>query len=158
MMKITLLTVGKTENNYLSEGIRIYFDRIQHYIKFDAIEIQVPKNLKKLNSDQLKDAEGKILLKYFQEADMVVLLDEKGRNYTSEEFASWIQKTMNAGNRHLMFVVGGAFGFSPEVYSSAHGKIALSAMTFSHQMVRLFFMEQLYRAFTILRNEPYHNS
>lgn len=157
-MKITMLTVGKTDNNYLNDGIRIYIERLSHYIKFDVLEIQLPKNLKKLNVDQLKDAEGKLLLRYFEDADMVILLDENGKSYSSEEFAVWLQKQMNAGIRHLMFVVGGAFGFSPEVYSSAKGKLSLSAMTFSHQMIRLFFTEQLYRAFTILRNEPYHNS
>lgn len=157
-MKITLLTVGKTDNNYLSDGIRIYLERLSHYIKFSLQEIQLPKNLKKLEADQLKEAEGKLLLKYFEDADMVILLDENGKSYSSEEFAVWLQKQMNAGIRHLMFVVGGAFGFSPEVYSAAKGKLSLSAMTFSHQMIRLFFTEQLYRAFTILRNEPYHNS
>lgn len=157
-MKITLLTVGKTENNYLSEGTRIYYERLQHYIKFDFIEVVLPKTSKKLQPEQLKEAEGKLLIKHFQEADMVILLDEKGRQYTSEAFAGYLQKTMNAGTRNLMFVVGGAFGFSQEVYAKCTGKLALSEMTFSHQMVRLFFMEQLYRAFTILKNEPYHNS
>lgn len=157
-MKITLLTVGKTDNNYLSEGIKIYFDRLQHYIKFEMVEVVLPKTTKKLQTEQLKEAEGKLLIKYFQDADTIILLDEKGRQYSSESFAGWLQKNMNAGTRHLVFVVGGAFGFSQEVYSAASGKMALSEMTFSHQMVRLFFMEQLYRAFTILRNEPYHNS
>lgn len=157
-MKITLLTVGKTDNNYLGEGTRIYLERLQHYIKFEVIEVVLPRATKKLQPEQLKEAEGKLLIKYFQEADHVLLLDEKGRQNTSEAFAGWLQKMMNSGTRHLMFVVGGAFGFSQEVYSKANGKIALSEMTFSHQMVRLFFMEQLYRAFTILRNEPYHNS
>lgn len=157
-MKITLLTVGKTDNNYLNEGISIYIDRLSHYVKFEMIEIQPPKSLKKLNSDQLKDAEGKLLLKYFEDADKVILLDEHGVSYSSEEFSVWIRKQMNAGIRHLIFVVGGAFGFSTEVYTAANGKLSLSDMTFSHQMIRLFFTEQLYRAFTILRNEPYHNS
>lgn len=157
-MKITLLTVGKTDNNYLSEGIKIYFDRLQHYIKFEVVEVVLPKTTKKLQTEQLKEAEGKLLIKCFQGADTVILLDEKGRQYSSESFAGWLQKNMNAGTRHLIFVVGGAFGFSQEVYSAASGKMALSEMTFSHQMVRLFFIEQLYRAFTILRNEPYHNS
>ncbi len=157
-MKISLITVGKTENNYLIEGIRIYNERLKHYIKFEMIEIQLPKNLKKLNPEQLKEAEGKLLLNSFEGADMIILLDEKGNTYTSETFAVWLQKQMNAGIRHLVFVVGGAFGFSPEVYQAANNKLALSSMTFSHQMVRLFFVEQLYRAFTILRNEQYHNS
>lgn len=157
-MKITLLTVGKTENNYLNEGISLYIERLSHYIKFEVVEVQIPKNVRKLNSDQLKDFEGKAIIKYFQGVDLIILLDEKGQNYNSEQFAEWIQKNMNAGIRHLMFVVGGPFGFSKDIYNAAHGKISLSAMTFSHQMVRLFFTEQLYRAFTILRNEPYHNA
>lgn len=157
-MKISLITVGKTENNYLIEGIKGYNDRLKHYIKFEIIEIQSPKNLKKLNPEQLKEAEGKLLLNYFEGADMIVLLDEKGNTFNSETFAAWLQKQMNAGLRHLIFVVGGAYGFSSEVYQAANSKLSLSSMTFSHQMVRLFFVEQLYRAFTILRNEPYHNS
>lgn len=157
-MKITLLSVGKTDNNYLSEGIKIYYDRLQHYVKFEVCEIQPPKQFKKLNAEQLKEAEGKLLLKYFQEADSVVLLDEKGKRFTSVEFARWLQKTMNQGTRNLMFVIGGPYGFSNEVYEAAHSKLTLSDMTFSHQMIRLFFTEQLYRAFTIIRNEPYHNT
>jgi len=136
----------------------IYFDRLKHYIKFEAIDLQTPKNLKPLNPSQLKEAEGKLLLRQFADADMVILLDEKGKEHTSEEFAVWMQKTLNAGIKHLMFVVGGAYGFSQEVYAAANGKLSLSKMTFSHQMIRLFFVEQLYRAFTILKNEPYHNS
>lgn len=157
-MKISLITVGKTDNNYLIDGIRAYNERLKHYIKFKVVEIQSPKNLRKLNPEQLKEAEGKLLLNYFEGADLIVLLDEKGNTYTSETFAAWIQKQMNAGLRHLVFVVGGAYGFSSEVYQTANSKLSLSSMTFSHQMVRLFFVEQLYRAFTILRNEPYHNS
>lgn len=157
-MKITLLAIGKTENNYLKEGIEVYVSRLSHYVKFEIIEVLSPKTMKKLNPDQLKDAEGKILLKYFGDADLVVLLDENGKGHTSEGFAAWLQKTMNAGTKHLIFVVGGAFGFSDEVYAKSNGRISLSPMTFSHQMVRLFFVEQLYRAHTILKNEPYHNS
>lgn len=157
-MKITLLTIGKTENNYLAEGIKIFKDRLSHYVKFEMLEIEPPKQLKKLSPEALKEAEGKMIIKAIQQADQVILLDEKGKSFTSEQFADWLQKLMNAGTRHLMFIVGGAFGFSDEVYVAANSKVALSAMTFSHQMVRLFFTEQLYRAFTILRNEPYHNS
>lgn len=157
-MKITLLTVGKTENNYLHEGIKIYIDRLGHYIKFETMEIQLPAKLKSLNTERVKDAEGKLLLKHFASADMIILLDEKGKTFTSEEFATYLQRFMNAGVRNLMFVVGGAFGFSKEVYEAVQARLSLSSMTFSHQMVRLFFTEQLYRAFTIIRNEPYHNS
>lgn len=157
-MKITLLTIGKTDNNYLAEGIKLYCDRLCHYVKFNIVEIEPPKNLKKFNSELLRDAEGKLILKSMQGVDQVVLLDEKGKIYSSEQFAEYLQKFMNLGTRHLMFVVGGAFGFSQEVYDAANSKMSLSPMTFSHQMVRLFFTEQLYRAFTILKNEPYHNA
>lgn len=157
-VKITMITIGKTENNYLSEGIRIYCERLSHYTKFEIVEIQIPSKFKSLSPELLKDAEGKLLTKQFATADLVILLDEKGKTYTSEEFSIWLQRQMNSGIRHIIFVVGGAFGFSPEVYAAAHAKISLSSMTFSHQMVRLFFTEQLYRAFTILKNEPYHNS
>lgn len=156
-MKITLLAIAKTDNNYLSEGVKEYIDRLKHYAKFEMIEIQTPSKFKALNPDQLKEAEGKLILKYFEGVDLIFLLDEKGKSFTSVEFANWIQRQMNTGIRHLIFVIGGAFGFSPEVYKRATGKISLSAMTFSHQMIRLFFIEQLYRAFTILKNEPYHN-
>lgn len=157
-MKITLLTIGKTENNYLADGINIYKDRLSHYIKFEIIQLELPKQSKKFSPDALKEVEGKLLIKALEGVDQIVLLDEKGKTFTSEQFADWLQKIMNAGTRHLAFVVGGAFGFSDEVYRAANTKVSLSALTFSHQMVRLFFTEQLYRAFTILKNEPYHNS
>lgn len=157
-MKITLLTVGKTEHNYLAEGIGIYMERLSHYVKFVMVDVQLPKNTKKLEPAALKEAEGKLLIKYFEDADKVILLDEKGQSYTSEAFAAWLQKIMNSGCKHLLFVIGGAYGFSMEIYQAAHAKLSLSDMTFSHQMVRLFFAEQLYRAFTILKNEPYHNA
>lgn len=157
-MKISLLVIGKTDEEYLNKGIGIYLTRLSHYIKFSLSEIQPPKNFRLLNPQQLKEAEGKLLLRYFEESDYVVLLDENGKLPTSVEFAGILQKHMNSGIRHLMFVVGGAFGFSEEVYLAANSKLSLSPMTFSHQMIRLFFTEQLYRAFTILKNEPYHNS
>lgn len=157
-MKITLLVVGKTDEEYLNKGIGIYTNRLSHYIRFNLIEIQPPRNFRQLNPQQLKEAEGKLLLKYFEESDHIVLLDEKGTHPTSTDFAAMLQKHMNSGLKNLIFVVGGAFGFSDEVYEAANSKLALSPMTFSHQMVRLFFCEQLYRAFTIIRNEPYHNN
>lgn len=153
-----MLTVSKTDNKYLQEGVKIYYERLRHYIRFETIEVHLPAKLKSLAPEQLKEAEGKLLLKHFASADFIILLDEKGKSYTSEEFAAWLQKLMNSGVGNLMFVVGGAYGFSAEVYAAAQSKLSLSSMTFSHQMVRLFFTEQLYRAFTILRNEPYHNS
>jgi 23S rRNA (pseudouridine1915-N3)-methyltransferase len=157
-MKITLIVVGKTEDEYLVKGIGIFRSRLEHYIKFNIIELQPPRSLRGLNPQQLKEAEGVLLLKYFNDADQVVLLDERGKLLTSVEFSGFLQKYMNAGTKHLLFVVGGAFGFSDEVYQKANYALSLSSMTFSHQMVRLFFTEQLYRAFTILRNEPYHNT
>ena len=157
-MRITLLLIGKTDAGWLQSGVEVYSQRLGHYVRFDKIEVAPPKNTKQLDSKQLKEVEGKLILKHAGDADYLVLLDERGKSYTSESFSSWLQKVMNGGTRHLMFVVGGAFGFSDEVYAAAKEKLALSEMTFSHQMVRLFFVEQLYRAFTILRNEPYHNS
>lgn len=157
-MKITLLVIGKTEEDYLNKGIGNYLGRLAHYIKFDYVEIQPPRSFRQLNPQMLKEAEGKLILKHLAASDHVVLLDENGKTATSVEFAAMLQKLMNSGIRHLMFVVGGAFGFSGEVYQAAQSRLALSAMTFSHQMVRLFFTEQLYRAFTILKNEPYHNN
>lgn len=157
-MHITLLLIGRTEAGWLQAGLQEYSQRLHHYIRFNIIEVAPPKNTKQLASAQLKVVEGKLVLKYAEDADRLVLLDERGKSYTSQEFSFWLQKLMNGGTRHLMFVVGGAFGFSDEVYAAANEKLALSEMTFSHQMVRLFFTEQLYRAFTILRNEPYHNT
>ncbi|MHC1774825.1 MAG: 23S rRNA (pseudouridine(1915)-N(3))-methyltransferase RlmH [Lentimicrobium sp.] len=157
-MKITLLVVGKTEEDYLIKGIGIYKSRLEHYIKFNIVELLPPRNFRLLNPQQLKEAEGKLLLRYFNDSDQIVLLDEHGKLPTSVEFSGFLQKYMNSGTKHLMFVVGGAFGFSDEVYQATGSKLSLSPMTFSHQMVRLFFTEQLYRAFTILKSEPYHNS
>lgn len=157
-MRITLLLIGKTEAGWLQSGLKVYSQRLQHYVRFDIVEVSPPKNTKQLNPRQLKEVEGKLILKYAEGVDQLILLDERGKSFTSEGFSSWIQKMMNGGTRHLMFVVGGAFGFSDEVYAAANDKLALSEMTFSHQMVRIFFAEQLYRAFTILRNEPYHNT
>ena len=157
-MRITLLFVGKTDAGWLQSGVDVYSQRLGHYVRFEKIEITPPKSAKQLIPNQLKEVEGKLILKYAEGVDQLILLDERGKSYTSQGFSSWLQKLMNGGTRHLMFVVGGAFGFSDEVYAAANDKLALSEMTFSHQMVRLFFVEQLYRAFTILRNEPYHNS
>lgn len=157
-MRITLLLMGKTEAGWLQSGLQVYCQRLHHYVRFNIIEVVPPKNTKQFTSRQLKEVEGKLILKYAGDADQVILLDEHGKSFTSQRFSTWLQKLMNGGTRHLMFVVGGAFGFSDEVYAAANEKLALSEMTFSHQMVRLFFAEQLYRAFTILRNEPYHNT
>lgn len=157
-MKITLLVVGKTAELWTQQGFAAYEKRLKHYVRFDYTEVVLPKSNKTSDVLQLREIEGQQLMKYIQPGDQVCLLDEKGSSFTSEQFADWLQKQMNAGVRHLVFVVGGAYGFSNDMYQLARHKIALSSMTFSHQLVRPVFAEQLYRAFTILRNEPYHNS
>ncbi len=156
-MKITLLTIGQTDDPWLRDAIGAYMQRINRYTGFGIHHIPTPKKWNSLSAVQRKEQEGKLLLEQMQESDFVVLLDEKGKVFNSVQFAGFIQERMNRSTRKLMFIVGGPWGFSPEVYRKAQMKLSLSAMTFSHQMVRLFFTEQLYRAFTILKNEPYHN-
>lgn len=156
-MKIKLLTVGATPKNYLLEGEMLYDKRINNYIAFEKIEIPDLKNAKSLSKEQIKEEEGKLILQRIQSSDIVVLLDERGKEMRSVDFSAWLQQIMNQGPKQLIFVVGGPYGFSEEVYSRANRKLSLSQMTFSHQMIRLFFMEQLYRAFSILKNEPYHH-
>lgn len=156
-MKITLIVVGKTENDYLIKGIDVYQQRLKHYLPADTIVIPALKNTQSISTDTQKLKEGEQILKHIQATDKLILLDEKGKEYNSVEFSGFIQQQMNAGIKNLVFVVGGPYGFSDEVYKRAHGKLSLSKMTFSHQMIRLFFVEQLYRAMTILKNEPYHH-
>lgn len=156
-MNITLLVISKTDIAYLQAGIDEYCKRLKHYVRFDIEVIPALKDQKGASPDEIKEREAALLLKKLQGADRVVLLDEHGKEHTSVGFAEYLQRQMNAGVRSLVFVVGGAFGFAPSVYAAAHDKISLSQMTFNHQMVRLFFVEQLYRAFTILHHEPYHN-
>lgn len=156
-MTIKLIAVGKTDNKQLQQLIEDYFKRLQHYIKFQIEIIPDIKNVKHLSEEQQKSKEGELLLKQVNKADALVLLDENGKHYTSVEFSGYLQKQMNSGIKQLIFVIGGPYGFSQEVYSRANQRIALSKMTFSHQMVRLFFVEQLYRGFSILKNEPYHH-
>ena len=134
-----------------------YTKRLGFYISFELEVIPDIKNAKSLSETQQKKMEGEEILKRTSSADVLILLDEKGKTYTSEGFSEFLQKKMNSGLKNLVFVIGGPYGFSEEIYQRANGKISLSSMTFSHQMVRLFFIEQLYRAFTILRNEPYHH-
>ncbi|MFL5729686.1 MAG: 23S rRNA (pseudouridine(1915)-N(3))-methyltransferase RlmH [Cytophagaceae bacterium] len=155
-MKIRLLVVGKTDEKYLAEGIEKFSGRILHYAKYEMEVIPDVKQGSKPNPDKTKEEEGKLILKKVSSADQLILLDEKGSSFSSKQFAGFLQKKLNGG-ANLIFVVGGAFGFSPEVYKRANEKISLSAMTFSHQMIRLFFNEQLYRAFTILKGEKYHH-
>ena len=156
-MKIVFLTVGKTEDAYLKDGIDKYVKRLKHYTRLEVIELAELKNTKALTPEQQKVKEAEMILKKVSPLDHVVLLDENGKNFSSVGFSEELQKKMNSGIKTLVFVIGGPYGFSEAVYGKAQGKISLSAMTFSHQMVRLFFIEQLYRAFTILRNEPYHH-
>lgn len=156
-MKFKLICVGKTEESYLKKGEQIYLDRLKHYCKTEKIEIPELKNAKNLSKDQIKTEEGKLILSKIGNSDQLILLDENGKDFDSVEFSKFIQKKMNQGGKAICFVVGGAYGFSEEVYTKANGKIKLSSMTFSHQMVRLFFFEQLYRAQTILKGEPYHH-
>ena len=156
-MKITLLAVGKTDARYFIEAINEYQKRLEHYIPFDIQVIPDLKNTKSLTVDQQKEKEGDLILKSLQAGDYLVLLDDKGKEYTSMQFASYIEKKIHTVAKRLVFLIGGPYGFSQAVYEKANEKLTLSRMTFSHQMVRLIFVEQLYRAMTILNNEPYHH-
>lgn len=156
-MTIKLLAIGKTDSSQLQELVDIYQKRLKHYINFKIELIPDLKKTKNLSEEQQKEKEGELILKRLAPTDVLLLFDEKGKQYSSLEFSSFLQKKMNAGIKQLVFVIGGPYGFSNAVYSKASGKISLSKMTFSHQMVRLFITEQLYRAFTILKNEPYHH-
>tara|TARA_B100000809_G_C15136562_1_gene530855 strand:- start:2211 stop:2681 length:471 start_codon:yes stop_codon:yes gene_type:complete len=155
-MKIKLITIGKTDESYLKEGIDKYVARLKHYVDFEIKEIPDVKMGKKPNISIQKELEGQEILKFITKSEFVVLLDENGREFSSIVYSQFIQKRMNAG-LNLVFVIGGPFGFSDEVYAKSNQKIALSQMTFSHQMVRLFFTEQLYRSFSILKGEKYHH-
>ena len=156
-MNIKLIAIGKTDNTNLQTLIDDYTKRLSFYIKFEIEIIADIKNAKNLSESQQKEKEGELILSKLQPTDQLILLDENGRTFSSVEFANELQKKMNSGIKTLVFVIGGPYGFSDAVYSKATSKISLSAMTFSHQMVRLFVVEQLYRGFTILRNEPYHH-
>jgi len=157
-MNIKLIAIGKTDNKALQALIDDYVKRLSFYIKFDMDIIPDIKNVKNLSEAQQKEKEGELILARLTPTDQLILLDENGKSYSSTGFADELQKKMNSGIKTLVFVIGGPYGFSETVYKKARGKISLSAMTFSHQMVRLFFTEQVYRAFTILRNEPYHHN
>lgn len=157
-MKITLLLVGKTEDAYLREGVGIYLNRLRHYIRLDFVEITELKNTRSLTPAQQKTKEGELILRKLLPTDQVILLDEKGVQLTSTQFSEFIDKKQLGSVSNLVFIVGGPYGFDEAVYQRANDKISLSKLTFSHQMVRLFFVEQLYRAFTILRGEPYHHA
>jgi 23S rRNA (pseudouridine1915-N3)-methyltransferase len=156
-MKITLLTIGKTEDAYLKEGIEKYLKRLKHYIKFEITELPELKNTKALSQDQQKAKEAELLFKTLSNTDHVVLLDENGVELSSQKFADMLNKKMIASVQNMVFIIGGPYGFDESIYQRANEKLSLSRMTFSHQMVRLFFAEQVYRAFTILKGEPYHH-
>lgn len=156
-MNVKLLTVGKTDIAWVREGLEMYRSRLVHYVPFSVVEIPELKKAGSLSPEEIKRREGELILKSLSPQDTLFLLDEHGSEYRSLEFASWLQKQMSSGTRTLVFCVGGAYGFSPEVYGRAVGKISLSRMTFSHQIIRAVFAEQLYRACTILKGDPYHN-
>lgn len=156
-MTIKLLAIGKTDSKELQKLIEEYQKRLGFYIKFEFEIIPDLKNSKNLSQDKQKQKEGELILGKLNTTDILILLDENGKQMDSVSFSNYLQKHMNSGIKQLVFVIGGPYGFSPEVYEKAQGKLSLSKMTFSHQMVRLFVVEQLYRAFTILRNEPYHH-
>ena len=156
-MKITFYQIGKTTEAYIQAGENEFIKRIKRYNSFDTNVLPVPKNASKYSFSEQKQLEGEKILKVLAPTDFVVLLDEGGREFTSRKFSSFIEQRMNAATRNLVFIVGGAYGFSDDVYKRANQKISLSKMTFPHQLVRVIFLEQLYRAFTIMRNEPYHH-
>ena len=156
-MKITLLTVGKTDRDWVKQGLELYISRLKHYIPFSLVEIPELKNVSALSTEQIKVKEGELILKNIRPGDDLILMDERGKMYTSIEFAKVLQDKISYIGKDIIFVIGGAYGFSQAVYDRANSKISLSKMTFSHQMVRAIFAEQLYRAFTIMRGEPYHH-
>ena len=156
-MEVKLVTVGKTDVPWVKEGLDLYVSRLRHYVPFTLVEIPQLKNVSAFSQEQIKEKEGELILKQVAPGDTVILLDERGRQYRSVEWADWIQRQLSMGGKGLVFVVGGAYGFSQKVYDRSNGLVSLSIMTFSHQMVRTVFAEQLYRAFTIIRGEPYHH-
>ena len=156
-MKLHVIFTGKTTGKLFQEAIADYQSRLTHYVPFTLEELPDLKNTKTLNEDQQKEKEADMLFEKLQPGDVLVLLDEKGKEFTSREFSTYLENKLHTVNKRLVFLIGGPYGFSPRVYEAAQGKISLSKMTFSHQMVRLFLVEQIYRAFTILNNQPYHH-
>lgn len=156
-MKIELAVIGKTSIDYLKQGIDEYIKRLKHYVPFEIKYIDDIKNTKNISEDQQKRTEGAKILSLLDKSDFVVLLDEHGKEYTSVQYSSYIQKRMLSGAKKVVFVIGGPYGFSQEVYDRANDKISFSKMTFNHEMIRLIFTEQLYRAYTIINHEPYHH-
>jgi len=156
-MKIKFILSGKTQESYIREGIQFYYKKLNHYTSFEMIEIAELKNTKNLEQESIKLKEGELILQQIKAGELVVLLDDKGKEFNSLDFAQHIEKKRLQSVRYLTFVIGGAYGFSASVYERADEKLSLSKMTFSHQIIRLIFLEQLYRAFSILNNEPYHH-
>ncbi len=156
-MKVLLIHCGKNEDSYLITGIEKYEKRLTHYLPIETVYLPALKNTSALSKEEQKEKEGLAILSKLINTDFIVLLDEKGKNFTSVEFSNFIEKHQIGGTRRIVFITGGPYGFSDQVYKKANTKLSLSAMTFSHQMVRLFFIEQLYRAMTILKGEPYHH-
>ena len=156
-MTINLIAIGKTDNTDLQSLMDDYIKRLGFYIKFSIDIIPDIKNVKNLSEEQQKQKEGELILSKLSATDILILLDENGKQFDSVNFSEYLQKHMNSGIKQLVFAIGGPYGFSKDVYNKSNGKLSLSKMTFSHQMIRLFFIEQLYRGFTILRNEPYHH-
>lgn len=155
-MKIKLLMIGKTQEKYITEGFDLYRKRIVHYLPFEELTIPALRNTKNMKDTDVRQKEGELILKNLHDDDFVVLLNEHGKQYNSVEFSGFLQHRLNITTKSLTFIIGGAFGFSDEAYTRGNHQISLSKMTFSHQIIRLIFMEQLYRAFSILNNEPYH--
>lgn len=156
-MDIVLMTIGKTRIGFISDGIREYSRRLTRYAPFHVLELPDVRSTRAMTEEQQKEREGAMILDKISPADFVILLDERGRQYSSVEFAAYMEKLMGSGRKRAVFVVGGPYGFSEEVYARADAKLSLSRMTFNHEMVRMFFVEQIYRAMTILRGEPYHH-
>lgn len=156
-MKVFLVAIGKTDEKYIEEGIIKYMGRIVHYTAFEMKVLPDVKNRRSLSFEQQKKTEGEQIMALLQPGDELILLDEQGQQYNSRAFSVMLEKKINTGVRRLFFVIGGPYGFSAELYERAQGKVSLSSLTFSHQMVRLIFLEQLYRAFTIMKGEPYHH-
>ncbi len=154
---MTLLTVGKTDVKWVKEGLDLYASRLAHYVSFQVTEIPELKKVSALSREQIKEKEGELILKQLEPGDLLILLDEHGRELRSLEFARYLEQKMAGGGKRLVFAIGGAYGFSDAVHARCQDKLSLSRMTFSHQMVRAIFAEQLYRAFTILKGEPYHH-
>jgi 23S rRNA (pseudouridine1915-N3)-methyltransferase len=156
-MKIVLLQVGKTAERYLTEGTGVFEGRVRKYSSFEIFTIPDIKNPRNMSAGELKAREGEKILQFFKNDDYIAILDDKGKEFSTIEFSSWIEKTLMLQKKRLVFVIGGAWGFSNEVYDKADIRLSLSRLTFSHQMVRLLFLEQLYRAFTVIKGEPYHH-